>query len=73
MQTRSCSEAKGIGGVFASERSGVANTLTIDSVIVHAIVMCALYHIHLFITKIFYISSRNCKTIYSFIIFLEQN
>jgi len=39
MQTRSCSEAKGIGGVFATEQSVAADTLTIDSVIVHAIVM----------------------------------
>jgi len=39
MQTRSCSEAKGFGGVFASKRSEAADTLTKDSVIVHANVL----------------------------------
>jgi len=30
---------EGFGGVFASERSGAANTLTKDSVSVHAVVL----------------------------------
>ena len=37
MLTRSCSEAKGFGAVFASERSVDADTVQKDSVIVHAI------------------------------------
>jgi len=37
MLTRSCSEAKGFGAVYASKRSVDADTVPKDSVIVHAI------------------------------------